>query len=468
MKRLIQSLTVDLDRQQPREDVTVAFKQGDLQSGEIVLSLREDGRLRSVGPEQQLRLRLRKPLGAAVYANLPPSEDGKVHIPLTEAMLTQEGIARADVEIREGEALLSSFLFYLDIRARAVPDGAFEDRGEFGVLQDMIDRAQQAVDRVGGAVEEMDAALQATGEKLGQMDALAGALDGAEAARALAESGRQQNEALRSTQEAAREAAERARTQAESDRREQSRQAAAACGQAADQAVAAAVRAEAAAKRAEELELEQFPASVEALRQEMVQLDQSTGEMAAGLQSSFQDVRSRFDELETEMVDQLGQLRRQTEENTGETVLVKTRVLQLESRHTSDWNQTTLAVGALSAVHTRTVSGGIMDLECVRVGNAVQIYGFSTCNKIPDTAAWSWVTLLTLPEGYRPAAAVRLPFLGDVTQEVSREELHLSLSAGGELRMETRNTGISGWQSWAEGFLFWISASYVTGDPMPQ
>ena len=211
MEHLTTKLSIDLDRRQPPGEVTVSAKQGDDQSREIIIALRSSGVAWEVPSSAALRIRLLKPDGKAVYNNLPQSADGKVHVTLEGQMLTAAGLARADIEITEGGTLLSSFLFFVDVTERAVPDGTIESTDEFGALQDALDRVDPAVEACETATDAANSAASSATSKITEMDQLKGDLETAEAARVKAEEGRVSAESTRVSQESARQSAEQQR-----------------------------------------------------------------------------------------------------------------------------------------------------------------------------------------------------------------------------------------------------------------
>lgn len=185
MEQVIDELNVDIDRRQPPGEVTIQAKQGDTASRELVITLRQSGVVWEPPGTATARLRLLKPDNTAVY-NTAQITGGKVHIPLEGQMLAKDGLAKADVEISDGDALLSSFLFYIEITERAVPDGTIESDGDFTALQDAIravgeistatnaanaaaDRANQAADSVEGDVTQLQTDLSAAQEDIAQL-----------------------------------------------------------------------------------------------------------------------------------------------------------------------------------------------------------------------------------------------------------------------------------------------------------
>lgn len=162
---ITKNLTIDLDRQQLRSEVTIQAKQGDTASRELAVTLRQSGVVWEPPDTATARIRLLKPDNTAVYKTAQIT-DGKVHIPLEGQMLTAFGLAKADVEISDGDALLSSFLFYIHITERAVPDGTIESDGDFTALQDAI----RAVGEISTATNAANEAAARANEAADRVD----------------------------------------------------------------------------------------------------------------------------------------------------------------------------------------------------------------------------------------------------------------------------------------------------------
>lgn len=160
MNRIIKNIELDLDRQQMNSEVTAHVKQTDNNSREIVLTLRVNNTERPVQPDEHLRLRLKKYNGKAVYADLPASSDGKVHVVLTDEMLSCAGLAKADIEISSGDTILSSFMFYLDVEERVLSEESIVDTDEYGALQTLIGNAEDAIDACESAAESVNEAKE--------------------------------------------------------------------------------------------------------------------------------------------------------------------------------------------------------------------------------------------------------------------------------------------------------------------
>ena len=183
MEQVIDELNVDIDRRQPPGEVTIQAKQGDTASRELVITLRQSGVVWEPPGTATARLRLLKPDNTAVY-NTAQITGGKVHIPLEGQMLAKDGLAKADVEISDGDALLSSFLFYVDVAPRAVPDGTIESDGDFTALQDAIEAvgeistatnaANAAAAAANAAAERVEPEIEQLQTEVTQLDSLTG------------------------------------------------------------------------------------------------------------------------------------------------------------------------------------------------------------------------------------------------------------------------------------------------------
>ncbi len=161
MNRIIKNIELDLDRQQMNSEVTAHVKQTDNNSRELVLTLRVNNTERPVQPDEHLRLRLKKPDGKAIYADLPSSTDGKVHVVLTDEMLSCSGLAKADIEVSSGETILSSFMFYLDVEERVLSEDSIIDTDEYGALQSLISSAESAIESCESAADGVNEAKEA-------------------------------------------------------------------------------------------------------------------------------------------------------------------------------------------------------------------------------------------------------------------------------------------------------------------
>lgn len=245
MNRIIKNIELDLDRQQMNSEVTAHVKQTDNNSRELVLTLRVNNTERQVQPDEHLRLRLKKADGKAIYADLPSSTDGKVHVILTDEMLSCSGLAKADIEVSSGETILSSFMFYLDVEERVLSEDSIIDTDEYGVLQSLISSAESAIEECESAAEGVNEAK----------DAANTAATGANAAK----------DAANAAATEANDAASKANTQADA-----AQTGAAAANSAASAANTAAERANKAAEAVEGLDVSQLVQQITELEESKV------------------------------------------------------------------------------------------------------------------------------------------------------------------------------------------------------
>lgn len=108
------------------------------------------------------RLYARKPDGWAVYNDCTIRRvDGiaTVCAPLTSQLLAAPGRAVCQIQLLDGDSLVTSFPFVLDIRATRVDDTAIESSNEFGALLQAVSEAETATLKAEDAAK---AAIEAT------------------------------------------------------------------------------------------------------------------------------------------------------------------------------------------------------------------------------------------------------------------------------------------------------------------
>lgn len=106
------------------------------------------------------RIYAQKPSGAQVYNNA--TIDGNmVSVELTTQMLAEIGKTICQVEIVNSDERVTSFDFALNVAKSRVDESAIESENEFGVLEDAIDKAQQATTNANNAANTANAAAGA-------------------------------------------------------------------------------------------------------------------------------------------------------------------------------------------------------------------------------------------------------------------------------------------------------------------
>lgn len=121
---------------------TIFAKQGDAQTRFVEIIPLTCGQTFTPGEGVTARLRMTKPDGHTVMTDAQ-IVDGKILAQLPGQALTAAGKAVAEVGLYQGEALLSSQIFFLKIERAAYSEDAVESSDEFGSLTKALARADE-------------------------------------------------------------------------------------------------------------------------------------------------------------------------------------------------------------------------------------------------------------------------------------------------------------------------------------
>lgn len=145
------NITLDLSGEQYNPPVTAM--QGDKDSRYIIATLTAFGQPYTIPTGTTARISVIKPHGECVL-NDAQIEKGNVKILLTEQMLIDSGIARGEVMLFQGTALLSSAVFDLIIQEAAYDRDAIESAPEYNTFVDALAKMQGLTEEVQQATEE--------------------------------------------------------------------------------------------------------------------------------------------------------------------------------------------------------------------------------------------------------------------------------------------------------------------------
>ena len=145
------NITLDLSGEQYNPPVTAM--QGDKDSRYIIATLTAFGQPYTIPTGTTARISIIKPHGECVL-NDAQIEKGNVKILLTEQMLIDSGIARGEVMLFQGTALLSSAVFDLIIQEAAYDRESIESAPEYNTFVDALAEMQGLTEEVQQATEE--------------------------------------------------------------------------------------------------------------------------------------------------------------------------------------------------------------------------------------------------------------------------------------------------------------------------
>ena len=182
---ILQSLSLDFGRD--THPITVFAKQRDNESRIIEITPLNNGQPYELESGITARLQLTKADGHTVI-NDAAIENGIITVELTAQALGAEGVAVAEIGLYKGSAVLSSQVFYIDVKKSAYDSSAPESSDEFNALVDALGKVDDAVTSAITAAERGDEAAEAAESATANAEAAAKSANDAAAAANTAKS----------------------------------------------------------------------------------------------------------------------------------------------------------------------------------------------------------------------------------------------------------------------------------------
>lgn len=149
---IIHNLTLDVATSSIPQ--TVFAKQGDNNTRTISISLLDKGLSYNIPSDVTARIHVTKPDKKCVL-NDAVINSNKIIVELTGQMLAVEGLARAEIGLYKNDDLLTSQVFFIDIKKAALNMEEIESSDEFKSLNQIIENANQAANAANQAAEDI-------------------------------------------------------------------------------------------------------------------------------------------------------------------------------------------------------------------------------------------------------------------------------------------------------------------------
>ena len=150
---------------------TVYAKQGDADTRDIVIYPVFRGVPLMIGDGVTARILLTKPDGHTVFDDAE-IEDGVIAVTLTAQSLACDGIAVAEISLYEGETVLTSTSFDIDIERLVFDSDAVESSDEYGTLVSLIASAEEAISDAEEAAEAAGTAAETVNAAVTKIDGM--------------------------------------------------------------------------------------------------------------------------------------------------------------------------------------------------------------------------------------------------------------------------------------------------------
>lgn len=174
--QLTHSIALDFGRD--TLPITIFAKQYDKESRFVEIVPLECGKDYTLESGVTARLQLTKPDGHTVL-NTATVTDGVIKVELTEQTLAVAGTAVAEIGLYKGDALLSSQIFYIEIKRAAYNPDAPTSSDEYPALIDALGKVETSVGAANSAAKKANAAKTSAENAASAANTAAGAANSA-------------------------------------------------------------------------------------------------------------------------------------------------------------------------------------------------------------------------------------------------------------------------------------------------
>lgn len=210
--KLLKNISLDFGRD--TLPITIFAKQYDKESRIVNITPLNCGQSYELESGTTARLQLTKPDNKTVV-NDAIIKDGAIIVELTEQILAVSGTATAEIGLYKGAALLSSQIFYIDIKKTAYNPDAPVSSNEYNALTKALENVSNTVDSAKAAADSAEAAAESAEAAKSKVDTATAAA--ANAAKSAAEAVTSANSAAEIAAQAATVANEAAQAAAGAD-----------------------------------------------------------------------------------------------------------------------------------------------------------------------------------------------------------------------------------------------------------
>lgn len=104
----------------------------------------------------------KKPDGKEVFnnANITSSSDGECEVKLTSQTLAVQGIVECELSIYEGEEIISTFIFELDVKKSVRANSSIESSHEYTVIEEIMNKMKEWIEKTKDAIKRVDDAIK--------------------------------------------------------------------------------------------------------------------------------------------------------------------------------------------------------------------------------------------------------------------------------------------------------------------
>lgn len=136
----------------------------------ILITVTDNFMQKKIDLSSTVKVRVKKPDGKAIYNDATIIEDGRVLVKLTDQIVAVSGCAEMDLQIQNGDNVISTNIIHLDILSTPYPNSTIISTNEFNVLNETIIESKQINDELKEKEAILDAALDDINNKFIELE----------------------------------------------------------------------------------------------------------------------------------------------------------------------------------------------------------------------------------------------------------------------------------------------------------
>ena len=136
----------------------------------ILITVTDNLKQKKIDLSSTVNVRIKKPDGKAIFDEATIIEDGRVLVKLTDQIVAVSGCAEMDLQIQNGENVISTNIIHLDILSTPYPNSTIISSDEFDVLNQVIAESKKINEELNEKETIWDTELNEMNNKITELE----------------------------------------------------------------------------------------------------------------------------------------------------------------------------------------------------------------------------------------------------------------------------------------------------------
>ena len=136
----------------------------------ILITVTDNLIQKKIALSSTVNIRIKKPDGKAIFDEATVIEDGRVLVKLTDQIVAVSGCAEMDLQIQNGDNVISTNIIHLDILSTPYPNSTIISTDEFDVLNQVITESKKINEELNEKETIWDTELNEMNNKITELE----------------------------------------------------------------------------------------------------------------------------------------------------------------------------------------------------------------------------------------------------------------------------------------------------------